>query len=70
MKVAVRREVTVLVEQVAVIDVPDPSWLDTVEGQDFLDVVQCTERPLEYLEATTWVATDPSAVPSKGSDRG
>lgn len=64
MKVAVRREVTVLVEQVAVVDVPDAAWLDTPAGQDYLDGAQCVESPVELLDATTWVAVDPKAVPA------
>lgn len=63
MIVNVRREVTQIVEQTATVDVPDPAWLDTPDGQDFLDRVKVTERPLDYVDATSWVAADPSQVP-------
>lgn len=64
MLVTVRREVTVVVEQTATVEVPDPGWLDTPDGQDFLDGVEVVERPLDYVDATRWVAADVSQVPS------
>lgn len=72
MKVTVRREVTITVEQTAVVDVPDPGWLDTVAGQDFLDVVvDVDERLVDVIDAGPWgTAGVEAAVDDADVDRG
>ena len=64
MSVVVRREITVTIEQTVTADIPDPAWLDTVDGQDWLDTVTPIERLIDVVDASPWVAADRSAVPA------
>lgn len=64
MIVTTERDITTVITQTITVDVSSAEWLDTVEGQDWLDDPanwgDLVERLVDVVDATPWRAARPA----------